>query len=312
MWPETQPGSSCPDALAPPPTGTNRWIDLKAPSAAVLSTLGDRFGFDPISLRDCGEYGRHSKVDEYARYLFIVIHAFSEGKDDPHDVHIHEIHAFLSDSFLVTVHDAEVAPQEAVFRRAGSDPSVLGRGPGWALLLAAEAMVAEAIPLVDRLSDQLDTLERSVIEDGLGIELPKLFAVKRSAVAMRRVLRPLRDTLGTLCRRSDDRISAQTVQHLRSLGDRVHRLLEVVEETREVALSTVAANQSLQVQRTNNVMKKLTVLSAMFMPLGVIVGFWGQNFRFLPTASPLAFALTLASMLIVPIGLMEWFRRYWL
>jgi magnesium transporter len=300
------------EAIAPPPAGVLRWIDLVEPDAALLEVLRERFGFDSLAIKDCAEYGRRSKVDDYDRYSFIVIHAFTEAPDDPLDVRIHEIHAFLSDSYLVTVHDNPIPAQEAVWERASRDPSVLTRGPSWALYLAAEAMVGAAMPLVDAMADQLDDLERAVIEDGLGVDLPRLFTIKRTAVAMRRVLRPLRDTIGLLSRRTDDRISMRTGHYLRDLGDHVQRLVELAEETREVALSTIGAYQTLQVQRTNDVMKKLTVFSAVFLPLGVIVGFWGQNFHGLPYDSGWALAFMLATLVAVPAGLMEWFRRHWL
>jgi magnesium transporter len=299
-------------AVGPPPDGTIRWIDLVEPDPASLDRLRQAFGFDALAIHDCGEFGTQSKIDDYERYLFIVIHAFTADHDDPLSIKIHEIHAFLGESYLVTVHDNPVPAEESIWAKAAIDPTILTRGPSWALYLATEAMVAAAVPLVTRLHDELDAIERQVIEDGTVVDLATVFRAKRSAVAMRRVLRPLRDTLSVLHRRDDPRIGRRSGMYFRDLADHTMRLTEQVEEARDVAVSTLSAYQALQINRGNDVMKRLTIFSAVFLPLSFIVGFWGQNFIDLPYDSPGWLAVMIASLVLVPAGLMEWFRRNWL
>ena len=300
-------------AVAPPPDdGTIRWIDVLDPKPPTLDRLRTAFGFDSLAMADCAEYSAQSKLVEYDKYLFITLHAFTADPDDPLEIKIHEIHAFLGERYLVTVHDNPIPAHEVVWTRASVDPAILTRGPGWVLYLAAEAMVTATEPLVDRIDEELDGIERQVIEHSTTPDLAVVFRIKRSAVAMRRVLRPLRDTLTVLVRRQDSRIGVRTANYLRDLADHVMRLTENVEEAREVALSTVSAYQALQTQRTNEVMKRLTIFSAVFLPLTFIVGFWGQNFTDLPYDSWGWLGFTLLSLILVPAGLMEWFRRNWL
>lgn len=300
-------------AVGPPPDGTVRWVDVIEPDAAALDRLRQAFGFDTLAIGDCAEFGTQPKVDDYDRYLFVVIHAFTADPDDPLEIKIHEVHAFLGESYLVTVHDDPVPAEESVWARASVDPAILTRGPSWALYLATDAMVGAAVPLVERLDGELDAIERKVIEEGTVVDLAVVFRAKRSAVAMRRVLRPLRDTLRVLQRRDDDpRISRRSARYLRDLADQVMRLTEQVEEARDVALSTVTAYQALQTNRGHETIKRLTIFSAVFLPLSFIVGFWGQNFLDLPYDSPGWMAFMLASLVLVPAGLMEWFRRNWL
>jgi magnesium transporter len=299
-------------AVGPPPQGTVRWIDLVEPDPASLDRLRQAFGFDTLAIHDCAEFGTQSKVDEYEKYLFIVIHAFTADPDDPLEIRIHEIHAFLGEDYLVTVHDNPVPAEESVWSRAAIDPAILTRGPSWALYLAVDAMVDAAIPLVQRLGEELDAVERKVIEEGTVVDLSVVFRGKRSAVAMRRVLRPLLDSLHVLHRRDDARIGRRSALYLRDLADQVKRLTEQVEEARDTALSVLSAYQALQANRATEVMKRLTLFSAVFLPLSFIVGFWGQNFLDLPYDSPGWMAFMLASLVVVPAGLMEWFRRNWL
>lgn len=299
-------------AIGPPPEGTTRWIDLIEPDPTALERLREAFGFDSLAIHDCSEFGTQSKIDDYEKYLFIVIHAFTADPDDALSIRIHEIHAFLAENYLVTVHDNPVPAEESVWSKAAADPTILARGPSWALYLAGDAMVAAGEPLVQRLAEELDGIERQVIEEGTVVELSTVFRAKRSAVAMRRVLRPLRDTLNVLHRREDAKIGRRTGQYLRDLADHVMRLTEQVEEARDVALTTISAYQAVQANKANEVMKRLTIFSAVFLPLGFIVGFWGQNFTGLPYDSTGWMVVMLASLVLVPAGLMEWFRRNWL
>ena len=126
---------------------------------------------------------------------------------------------------------------------------------------------------------------------------------------MRRVIRPLRDTIGILHRRVDPRITQRTILHLRDVSDHVARLAEMIEETREVSIGVVASHQAFAAQRANEVMKRLTIFSAIFLPLAFIVGFFGQNFHGLPYDSDAWMWLMVASLIMVPAGLFEWFRR---
>jgi magnesium transporter len=286
-----------------------RWIDVQSPDPEALEVLRSNFGFDNIAIRDCAEFGLQSKVDDYDRYLFIVIHAFTQDPDDPLEIQIHEIHAFLSEHYLVTVHDNPVPMQDRIWNRALGDPAILTRGPSWAMYLSADAMVESAIPLVERLREEIDVVERKVIEEEGDVDMTVVFRVRRAATAMRRVLRPLRDTLTVLHRRNDPRIAPRSGLYLRDLADSVVRLTEMVEEAREVSVGTLAGYQALQIQRGNEAIKRLTIFSAVFLPLSFIVGFWGQNFDHLPYDSAGWMIFMIASLILVPAGLMEWFRR---
>lgn len=300
------------DDVAPPPAGAMRWIDLVEPSPDALSLLRERFDFHPLAIEDCATFDIQSKVDDYERYLFVVIHSFTASETDACDLQIHEVHAFVGENYLVTVHDNPFADHEKVWDQARNDPRQLERGPAWILYRHIDAMVDGTEPLVRTLRDQLDELESQVIEGDGKPDLTKVFRIKRATVAMRRVVRPLRDTIVILQRRADERALARVAVHLRDVADHVNRLAEMVEELREVSNGIVGSYQAVQSQHANEVMKRLTIFSAVFLPLTFIVGFFGQNFVDLPYDSDLWLGIMMASLVLVPAGLLEWFRRNWL
>lgn len=298
--------------VRPPHEGTLRWIDLTTPDPEALALLRERFDFHPLAIEDCSAYGLQSKVDDYEKYLFIVIHDFSAVPDDPLAIQIHEVHAFVSDAYLVTVHDNPVPDHERVWQMVRSDKRQLERGPAWILYRHLDAMITAAEPLVADLRSRLDAVEDAVIEGERRVPLAEVFRIKRTTVAMRRVVRPLRDTVGILHRRSDGKISTRVALHLRDVADHVGRVADMIEEIREVAASVVASHQALEAQLANATIKRLTVFSAVFLPLSFIVGFFGQNFHDLPNHSHAWFVAMLVSLVVVPLALLEWFRRNWL
>lgn len=298
-----------PEHAVPPPDGVIRWIDLVEPDPASLAILRDRFELHPLAIEDCATFGLQSKVDDYERHLFVVIHSFTASPEDPLEIQIHEIHAFMNENFLITVHDNPLPSHEKVWADALRDKTTLERGPSWVLYRHIDAMVDATEPLVERIRDQLDDLEWNAIEKDGDVDLAKVFRIKRTSVAMRRVIRPLRDTIGILHRRIDPRITQRTILHLRDVSDHVARLAEMIEETREVTIGVVASHQAFAAQRANDVMKQLTIFSAIFLPLAFIVGFFGQNFEGLPYKSDVWMWLMVASLIMIPAGLFEWFRR---
>jgi magnesium transporter len=293
----------------PPPEGVVRWIDLVEPDPETLTTIRDRFELHALAIEDCATFGLQSKVDDYERYLFVVIHSFTADPADPLEIQIHEIHAFVGESYLITVHDNPLPSHQKVWLDAVKDKATLERGPSWVLYRHIDSMVDATEPLVQRIRDQLDDLEWASIENDGEVDLSKVFRIKRTSVAMRRVIRPLRDTIGILHRRNDPRISQRTMLHLRDVSDHVARLAEMIEETREVSIGVVASHQAFAAQRANEVMKRLTIFSAIFLPLAFIVGFFGQNFEGMPYDSDVWMWLMVASLVLIPAGLFEWFRR---
>lgn len=314
LLPEGKPEeSSDPDRVAPPPEGTLRWIDLVEHDAEALELLRQRFDFHPLAIEDCASFEMRSKIDEYADHLFVVLHTFTADPDDPTDIQIHEIHAFLGDRYLVTVHDNRVPATERVWQRAARDPSVLQGGPCWALYLNADTMIDATFPLLDDIARRLENTEEAVLEEHSEPDVMSIFQTKRTLVSMRRVIRPVRDVIGILSRRPDRRIQERTQIYLRDVYDHVLRCAETIEEAQELAANAITAYQTTLSNRTNAVMKKLTIFSAIFLPLAFVTGFWGQNFEALPFSNDALLYAMLGSMVLVPGVLLVWFwRRSWL
>jgi magnesium transporter len=218
----------------------------------------------------------------------------------------------------VTVHQAGIVDLEKVWTRLAADPALLGRGVDFAYYLVLDGIVDGNFPILDSIADELDDIEDSVLASPKAESLHRIFALKRQLVLMRKVLSPQRDVQGLLSKRGDARVSERTALYLRDVYDHLIRINESIEANRDLLGNALDAYLSAVGQRTNEIVKYLTVMSAVFLPLSFLVGFFGQNFDNFPFFTDWVHSDGLMwSMIIVcvtlPVGMLAWFKhRGWL
>ena len=302
------------ERVAPPPDGVLRWIDLRQQDAAQLELLRDRFGLHPLAIEDCSHLDQRPKMEEYRDHVFLVTQGFYAGGDKVHELELQELHAFLGERFLLTVHTDEVAALEEVWTRLAAEPRLLERGVDFVYYLIADGIVDDNFPILDRVADELDELEDAVLALPRLEDLHRIFELKRHLVAMRKVLSPQRDVFGLIAKRGDPRISEKTAVYLRDVYDHLVRINESIEGNRDLLGNALDAYLSAVGQRTNEIMKRLTILSAIFLPLAFVVGFFGQNFQNLPFLHDWMHSDRLMWSMVVtclatPVAMLAWFKH---
>lgn len=228
-----------------------------------------------------------------------------------------EVHAFVGRGYLVTVHEQTSAPLEAVWRRVAGEGALLRRGTDFVYYLVADALCDSNFPVLEDLSDVLDSIEEAVLSRPASKHLHRIYQLRKALVNMRRVLSPQRDILALLSRHGGDQqgiIQPTTGPYFRDVFDHLVRINEGIESGRDLLGNCVDAYLSAVGQRTNEIMKQLTLLSCVMLPLTFITGFFGMNFEMLPTRSWPVFIGALALMFVMlPAGLVAWFRhKRWL
>lgn len=319
-------------------TGLVRWVDICGQRPADLARLGEGFGFHPLALEDCLHFDQRPKVEEFSGpepYLFVVIHNFREltaaaflarGDGDgtflaPAAAEVGteagsmvieplEVHAFLGCGYLVTVHEQENEALEGVYRRVLREGALLGRGSDFIYYLVADALGDSNFPVIERVGDLLDEIEEAVLSQPEKRHLHRIYQLRKALVSMRRALSPQRDVLGLLARHGGSPVvQARTAPYFRDVYDHLVRITEAIDSGRDLLGNCVDAYLSAVGQRTNEVMKQLTILSAVMLPLTFLSGFFGMNFEMLPFKSVPVFTATLVVMLVVlPVGMISWFR----
>jgi magnesium transporter len=300
--------------VLPPPPGMLRWIDLQPPDASSLELLRERFDFHPLTIEDCARFDQRPKLEEYRDHIFLVTQGFACPAGDVDELELHELHAFLGERYLVTVHLRPIEALEGVWRRLAGEPKLMGRGVDFVYYLVADGIVDENFPILDHIADELEELEDAVLGTPRREDLQRIFDLKHHLVAMRKVLSPQRDVLGLLAKRGDPRLQERTAVYLRDVYDHLVRINESIEANRDLLGNSLDAYLSAVSQRTNEIMKYLTIMSAVFLPLAFVVGFFGQNFDNLPFvkgwihSDRLMWAM-IVTCLATPAGMITWFKR---
>ncbi len=304
--------------VAPPPEGTLRWVDLARQDAAQLELLRERFDLHPLAIEDCAHFDQRPKLEEYRDSLFLVTQGFTCPDEHVRELELHELHAFLGARFLITVHQDPIDALEQVWKRAAGEAALVQHGPAFLYYLVADAIVDANFPILDKIADELERLEDEVLENPRRAVLARIFELKRHLVTMRKVLSPQRDVLSMLAKRGDPRVGDHTSLYFRDVYDHLARITESIEANRDLLGNALDAYLSSVSNRTNEIMKYLTVMSAVFLPLAFIVGFFGQNFQNFPgipawVESDRLMYLMVALCIATPAIMLVWFRsKDWL
>lgn len=300
-------------SVTPPAAGEKCWIDIEQFEAADLGILQERFGFHPLAIEDCTNTNQRAKVDEYDGYLFIVQNAIEAGVAEDETFTTEELSAFIGEHYLVTVHQKPIKQVEAVWRRAVIDPRSDEQGVDFLLYLITDALVDDAFPIIDEISDRLEEIEAEILDRVEQSQLIRLLGLRRQLITLRRTLAPERDVLAMLVRRGDPRISEKAGFYFRDVCDHVVRAYEQIDVERDLLGNAMEAYISMMENRTNIIMKQLTIFASIFLPLTFLTGFCGQNFTHMPYESRSLYYAMLAVCTGVPIGMVLWFwRRKWL
>jgi magnesium transporter len=301
--------SEGPGAVSPLPEGTIRWIDLLEQCDDDLDVLREKFGFHPLALEDCAHFDQRPKLEEYGTYLFVVVHGFRALNDKATKVEPLEVHAFLGKNYLVTVHSQPIPELEMVWKRVAGDAVLARRGADFIYYQVVDAMVDADFALLDTVSDTLDEIENMVLHSTHRGQLSEIFEMKKTLVTMRRVLSPQRDVFGLLAKRGHPCITDRTSLYFRDVYDHLVRIYESIDTGRDLLGNALDAYLSMVAQRTNDIMKRLTILSAVFLPLTFVTGFFGQNFEHLPFGSDALMWAMLIACIAIPTTMVLWFYR---
>jgi magnesium transporter len=289
-------------------TEGRKWVDVLQPTEEVMSVLAKKFGLHRLEVEDCLHLDQRPKLEEFPDHLFVVIQSYVSHQEDPCALDMREMHLFFGRDWVITVHDRPSDAVTTAKTRVLADPAgTLGRGTDFVGYLVADAAVDGNFPVLDQLSDELESLESQIFERQTADQLQRIFELKRSLMIVRRVMSPQRDVIGLLSRPGLPFIGERTVFYFRDVYDHLVRLYESIDAARDLVGNATEAYLSMLSNKTNDTTKKLTIFASLFLPLSFITGFFGQNFEVL-SQRPF-FYLMLTSVLGLPVALTIWFRR---
>jgi magnesium transporter len=250
------------------------WLDLHRPTAADFELLRDVFGFHPLALEDSEHFGQRPKVDEYDDFVFLVVHGWAPDEDG-----LVEVHCFYSDRFLVTVRRDEAPAFDSVRERLAQQDGEKTEGIRL-LHRILDQLVDSFFPPLSDFDDRLDGIEDAMFARPDDAQLQEIFAMKRKLVKFRKAISPERDLVGRLVN-GDVAVPGMTREaerYFRDVYDHLLRLSEMIDTYRDLMTASIDVYLSLGSNRLNVVMKQLTAIATVFLPITFVTGFFGQNF----------------------------------
>jgi magnesium transporter len=253
------------------------WLDLDQPKEADFEIFREVFKFHPLAVEDSEQFGQRAKLDDYDDFVFLVVYGAA-----PDDDRLVEVHCFYSERFLVTVHHDD-CPAFAEIRRRYAKRHDSIEHPSLLLYRIVDGLVDSFFPILADFDDRIDELEDAIFLKADDKQLQEIFQMKRLLVGMRKAVSPQRDAFARLMGGiaelpgfgpEDERYFRDVYDHLIRISDLIDSYRDLLTGAMDVYLSTVS-------NRLNSVLKQLTIIATVFLPLAWITGFFGQNFGFL-------------------------------
>ncbi len=308
------------EAMAARATGGYVWLDFVAPAREQLEALIEPFGLHPLAIEDCLDEDQVPKLEDFPHNTFVLFNRFRFVE---HQLDIDEVDFFVGPSFLITVaaHAPDAAARKALEAAFRIEQATIGKGPDFLLHVSLDCIVDDKLQAIEQLQDDLDAAEEAALEKGSAAFDPtELMRLRRHLIGIRKGLFHEREILIRICRRDSPFIGEAAIYHFRDIYDHLVKFVEIVEVCREMIgtlmelhLSLVNNELARVGNRTNKVVRRLTFITTVFMPLSFLAGVGGMSEWSMmtgPTNWRVAYPAFLAAM--AAIGVASYLILLWL
>jgi len=290
------------------------WLDLESPSEEELKVLEKYFHLTPLTIEDIGPEPERAKIESFSDYLVMVIHSL-EFNDQTNEFTTPELDLILGHNFLISTHHQPINSLGEIRDVEEKTSLAMRQGADFLLYSLVDSVVDAYFPILDKLSDRIDTLEDTIVSKPSPDILTTIFALKRSLVDIRKTVTPQRDIFYQLSREDLAFIKGKQM-YFRDVYDHLIRIADELDTYRDLMAGTLDAYLSTVSNNLNEVMKRLTVIATIFMPITFITGVFGMNFAFAPQvewdSGPFYgwwFWGVLVVMALITLGQIVYFRK---
>jgi magnesium transporter len=288
------------------------WIHLDAPRLDEAQSLAHRFNWHALDIEDVLSRRQRPKIDDYPEYLFGVLH-FPVYDKAIQRLNAAELDFFLGPDYLVTLPNVELLPVTRLFQRCYEDgelrSQLFSKGSGRLLYEVLDDLFDYCFPILDKISYKLDSLEDDVFEGRSEDIVRDISNAKQEIISYRKIIKPERSTLRLLERHVERFLPEELELYFDDLVDAAERIWDLLDNYKEVIDGLEDTNESVIAHRQNNVLRILTVVSVILLPLTLITGFFGMNVHFPGFDRAWAFWTISGVMLATALGLVAFFRR---
>jgi magnesium transporter len=289
------------------------WVILDNPSEEESNQiLRDTFQFHPLTIEDAHSQGYQTpKVDDFNDYIFIIAHALIENHINLEKLDTNELDLFLGKNYIVCSYREEpIQPVDQVWKRLEKDARLGTRGADFLCHAILDALVDDYMPVIDRMDDEIEWLEDQVLEKPQPEIMQRILGLKHSMIILRRIISPQREIMNRLSRDDFRMIEPSHRIYFRDIYDHLVRIQDLIDSIRDIVSGTLDIYLSATSNRLNEIMKALTIVSTIFLPLSFFAGVYGMNFKYFPEINwPMGYLYVWVLFLIIFAGMLYFFKK---
>ena len=292
--------------------GELTWINIEAPTKQETEYLAKNFPFHPLDLDDCLSRIQRPKIDEYKDYLFLVFH-FPVFSKEARVTTRSQVSVFIGENYLVTLHEGELKPLVKLFKECQIEEELrqknLSQGSGYLLYRVIDRLVDYCIPILNKIGGNIEDVEDNIFSGVMRGTVREISMLRRDVISFRRIIWPMRAVIGSLEPKIRRFTRMDMAVYFGDMVDHVDKIWDALDECKEIIEGLNDTYDSLATNRTNEVMRTLTIIATILLPITVVASVYGMNIPLPFQNSGYSFLIVLLIMLIIIGGMLYFFRR---
>ncbi len=289
------------------------WINIERPSEEDTAYLAEHYKFHPLDLDDCLSRIQRPKIDEYPNYLFLVFH-FPVFDKETLVLNSSQISVFISKDYLITLHKGDLKPLAKLFRDCEINEEArqehFSQGPGYLLYRILDRMVDYCLPILSKISEHIEKIEDNIFASRfMPREIEGISLLRREVISFRRIIWPMRAVIGILEPKIRRFTKMDLAVYFGDTVDHLDKIWDALDEYKEIIEGLNDTHDSLATNRTNEVMRMLTIIATILLPLTVVASVYGMNIPLPFQNSGYSFLIVLVIWIAIVTGMLYFFRH---
>ena len=285
------------------------WVDVFNCDDLELNYIGNIFDFHPLAIEDCLQLSPRAKVDNYDGYYFFVFHALHYDEESEEEITTSELDVFLGKNYIVTIHKRPLSAVGKVVKQCLQHHRLMDRGPDYLLYSIVDVIVDDYFPIVDRIGERIDELEDELYINPAQEITDEILSLKRTTLLLRKVVLPQRRIFASVGGRYSFTVSPENQPFYMDLADHLERIIDATDTYRDLVNNALDSFFTVLSGRTNEVIRVLTIISTIMMPLTFITGLFGMNVPIPFQESPWSLLIIVLGMGVIATGMLWLFKK---
>lgn len=295
------------------------WLNILSPNKEITEQLREKYNFHELDLEDCLTENQRPKIDEYEKYLFIVLQ-FPIFNPRKKYIEVAELDIFIGQDYFITLHEGNLKAFNDIFdqvtEKIQTRKKFMGKGTGYVLYEVVSGLFDSCFSMLEKMEEEINGLEKDLFEEESRQRdiLQDVMRLKRNIINFHRVIVSQRTVVAQLEHKNKKFLPENLEVYFDDVVDKIEKIYNNLENLRALVESLHSTNESIISHNTTKVMKILTIFSVIMLPLNLVAGIYGMNLTILPYAEhPWAFYMFLFAMICIAFGMVGFFRwKKWL